>query len=211
MNTFEIALRSNQMPSKIEELVPMSFIGNEAISFFRSKLRLMKTLPTTSEQRDKILDDGQKAGIMLIEIERRIGELAKKLMKSKIRVFPYMNPALSEIATGKKKRIEIAKQFGFKNKCDLDRCMIIAGHKKETRLIITRAKSKGEIPVSKDIPKEIKNRYNLKCEKKRKENHLCVRFPIELYQRLKNMGNHGDNVNKYIVDCVYEKMYGHGR
>ena len=73
MNSFEIALRTKQLPAKIEELVPISFIGTEAVKFYQSKLRLINTLELSEEQKQKTLKDGQDAGILLLEIEAKIG------------------------------------------------------------------------------------------------------------------------------------------
>jgi hypothetical protein len=73
---FSIIKRNNLLPTGIEDLVPLSFIGQAAVSFYRSKIKLMDQLNMTEAQRKATLKDGQEAGEMLLDIEVRIGELA---------------------------------------------------------------------------------------------------------------------------------------
>jgi len=75
---FELAKRKGGLPVKLEDLVPLSFIGQAAVSFYRSKIKLMDQLKMTESQRKVTLKDGQDAGEMLLDIEARIGELAEK-------------------------------------------------------------------------------------------------------------------------------------
>jgi len=75
MEIFKLVKASNLLPGKLDELVPMSFIGQAAISFYRAKIRVMDQLKMTEEQRKATLRDGQDAGEMLLDIVARIGEL----------------------------------------------------------------------------------------------------------------------------------------
>ena len=59
----------------IEELAPISFIGQAAVAGYRSLVGRLDSLPMTEEQKGKTLKDGQDAGRMLLAIETRIGEL----------------------------------------------------------------------------------------------------------------------------------------
>ena len=59
----------------IEELAPISFIGQSAVSAYRDIIRRLDSLGMTEEQKAKTLRDGQEAGKMLLAIEARIGEL----------------------------------------------------------------------------------------------------------------------------------------
>jgi hypothetical protein len=79
---FNIVKRNNLLPTGIEELVPLSFIGQAAVSFYRSKIKLMDQLNMTEAQRKATLKDGQEAGEMLLDIEARIGEIAEKEKKA---------------------------------------------------------------------------------------------------------------------------------
>lgn len=75
---FKLAKAGNMLPEKLEDLVPLSFIGQAAVSFYRAKIKAMDQLKMTEEQRKATLRDGQDAGEMLLDIEVRIGELAAK-------------------------------------------------------------------------------------------------------------------------------------
>lgn len=72
---FGIVKANNLLPEKVEDLVPLSFIGQAAVEFFRSRLKAMDKLKLSEEQRKATLRDGQEIGEMLLDIEARIGQL----------------------------------------------------------------------------------------------------------------------------------------
>jgi len=79
---FKLIKQNNLLPATIDKLVPLSFIGQAAVSYYRSKIKLMDQLNMTEAQRKATLRDGQEAGEMLLDIELRIGELAEKEEKA---------------------------------------------------------------------------------------------------------------------------------
>ena len=83
MNTFEVALHTGQLPEKIEELVPLRFMGQSAVEFYRSKLKAQTGLNMAQDQRAQTLADGQDAGKMLLAIEAQIGEMLRTLPRGK--------------------------------------------------------------------------------------------------------------------------------
>jgi hypothetical protein len=94
MNTFEIALKTKQLPDKIEELVPMMFAGQAAVRFMTAKLKAVsdKNVPDPlgllEEQRQKTVEDGQSMGEMLLNVMGRIGKLSEKIPQER-KVLPY--------------------------------------------------------------------------------------------------------------------------
>jgi hypothetical protein len=72
---FNIVKANNLLPETVDALVPLSFIGQAAVSFYRAKLKAMEQLQMTEEQRKATLRDGQDAGELLLDIEARIGQL----------------------------------------------------------------------------------------------------------------------------------------
>ncbi len=76
VNVFDLVRKSGNLPAKIEELVPLSFMGSAAVKFYRARIEAMKQLGVADDQRKATLADGQDAGEMLLRIEARIGELA---------------------------------------------------------------------------------------------------------------------------------------
>jgi len=72
---FDLVIRNRMLPEKIGELIPLSFIGQAAVSFYREKVALMDRLGLAEDQKRETLRDGQDAGRMLLTIEARIGEL----------------------------------------------------------------------------------------------------------------------------------------
>ena len=75
MEMFKLIKANNLLPTKMEDLVPLTFIGQAAVSFYRSTIKAMDQLKMTENQRKATLKDGQEAGEMLLDIETRIGEL----------------------------------------------------------------------------------------------------------------------------------------
>jgi hypothetical protein len=75
VNVFDIAVRGGTLPAKMEELVPLSFIGSAAVKFYQAKVKLFDQLGISEAQRKATLADGQDAGEMLLDIEAKIGEL----------------------------------------------------------------------------------------------------------------------------------------
>ena len=75
---FSLIKKNNLLPTKLEDLQPLSFIGQAAVKFYRDKIKLMDQLKMTEDQRKATLKDGQQAGEMLLDIETRIGEIAMK-------------------------------------------------------------------------------------------------------------------------------------
>lgn len=75
---FDLVRAKHLLPTKADELIPLSFIGHAAVSFYKAKIKMMDQLRMTEEQRKATLADGQDAGEMLLDIEARIGELIKQ-------------------------------------------------------------------------------------------------------------------------------------
>ena len=72
---FDLVVKGRMLPATMDKLVPLSFIGAAAVKFYQAKVRLMDQLGMSEAQRKATLADGQDAGIMLMNIETRIGEL----------------------------------------------------------------------------------------------------------------------------------------
>lgn len=72
---FDLVVKNRMLPAKLDKLIPLSFIGQAAVTFYRSKVKAMTDLGMTEEQQKATLSDGQDAGKMLLAVEARIGEL----------------------------------------------------------------------------------------------------------------------------------------
>lgn len=78
MELFKVVKANNLLPSKIDKLVPLSFIGQAAVGYYRNMISHMEEMGMTIEQQKATLRDGQDAGELLLDIEARIGEIADK-------------------------------------------------------------------------------------------------------------------------------------
>ena len=72
---FELVKAGNQLPAKLEDLVPLRFMGQAAVDFYRTKVKLMQKLDTAEAQKKQTVSDGQDVGEVLFAIEAKIGTL----------------------------------------------------------------------------------------------------------------------------------------
>lgn len=92
MEIFKVVIKNKMLPSKIEEVVPLKFIGQAAVGFYREKLKMMDSFPDPDEimrkQRDSTLSDAQEAGDLLLDIETKIGNWALKEEQARSKGLP---------------------------------------------------------------------------------------------------------------------------
>lgn len=177
LNTFEIALRSGDLPERIEDLVPMMFAGQAAVKFMNAKLKLVNELSTQDplglleKQRRKTVEDGQNVGEMLIKIMGRIGELADKVHVRD--VMKFSRDAASKgapipksgrgAADGRAK----AAMLNLKNRHQLETARLIHKNPGLVAEAIKEAKSHDDIPNVTMIVQ--KHRFNRAEAKRKKE------------------------------------------
>ncbi len=161
MELFSLIKQNNLLPKTVDKLVPLSFIGQAAVGFYRSKIKLMDQLNMTEAQRKATLNDGQDAGEMLLDIETRIGELAAKEPKiegkrkgglgtGRSQVLPSGKPPKHERLGIPKKRMEESQK--------------IHKHPEIVAKIKAQAKENEDIPTRTAVISEI----NYQKEKKRR-------------------------------------------
>ena len=78
-------MKGKLLPTKLDQLVLLSFIGQAAVTFYRNKIKLMNQLEVIEEQHKATLQDGQEAGELLLDFETRIGELVIVEPKAKVK------------------------------------------------------------------------------------------------------------------------------
>jgi hypothetical protein len=159
---FSLVQREKMLPDKIDDLVPLSFIGQAAIDFYRSKVKLMDQIEMTEDQRKATLKDGQDAGELLLEIEARIGHLAMREPKAKTK------PVKTKNGLSGSERIPSEplkhERLGLKQQKMKD-AQQIAKHPEIVEKVKAKAKANDDIPTKTAVLSEIK----LKKEKTRRE------------------------------------------
>ena len=142
----------NLLSRPLEELVPISFIGQAAVAAYRVMVKRLPDLPMSEEQKKRTLKDGQDAGINLLAIEGRIGELL---------------PSLEEMKT-KEVRVKAAK--GERSlpqettRLQAHKARIIANNPGVVNEVIAEAEENEDIPTK----TAVLNKVNKKREKERK-------------------------------------------
>lgn len=136
----------------IEELVPLSFIGQKAVTFYREKVKLMNQLDIAEEQKQATLADGQDAGRLLLEIEARIGELL---------------PDMEEVRRkGGSRRSAYPEELSGKNRRKAQAARAIASHPEAVAEVIHEAEENEDIPTKTAVLNKIKlHKYEEKHER----------------------------------------------
>lgn len=196
MNTFELAVKTRNLPTKIEELVPLSFIGNEAVKFYKSKLNLCDNLNLSEEQRKTTLKDGQDAGIMLLEIEGRIGELSKGIEGQETKAIQGPDGEFKGRSVGKGKHKY--EKLGLRGKYQLERKQMIANYPKIKEEVIKEAIANDDIPtptavvsriMQKNAEKRVRELEDKAIEKKVKEHPKAVKEYFDAISQFKTSLN----------------------
>ena len=183
MKIFELIKKDKMLPSKIEELVPLSFIGQAAVTFMRQKVKLMDQLKMTDEQRKATLADGQDAGEILLTIEDRIGEIAAAETRANVKAVPIKGPKGALIGSKNKPSGKPPKheRLGM-DKTRMKQSQQIFKNRDVVERVKAQAKANDDIPTRTAVISEIKREKALKAlktvkEKQRKEKILKQKKP----------------------------------
>ena len=156
----------NFLDKPLEELVPISYIGQAAVDFCRDKMKLMKRLDVAEEQKKLTLKDGQDAGKMLLDIEARIGELYHS-MPNKSRG--------ADRAGGKTEQI---KEVGIDQRT-AHRAETIYKHPEAVAEVIKEAEENEDIPTKTAVLKHIALQKE-KERRKEKEEKSTIQMRMEV-------------------------------
>ena len=178
---FQLVKKNNLLPTTVDDLVPLSFIGQSAVTFYRQKIKLMDQLKMTEAQRKATLSDGQDAGEMLLDIETRIGEIASKEERAAVPVHRGEDGRLRSKPSGKPLKHE---RLGMAEK-KMQQAQKIAQNPKIVEKVKAQAKANEDIPTKTAVLAEIRYQKEKarreKAEAGRKENKAVVAIDQVLY------------------------------
>jgi len=157
---FDLVVKDGRLPASIDKLVPLSFIGAAAVKFYQAKVKLMDQLGMTEDQRKATLHDGQDAGLMLLDIEARIGELSLEVPQAR-KLEPKPGGARA-VPTGEPTK---AQKIGLPKR-QMQDAQTIARHPEARAAVIAEAKKNEDIPTK----TAVLNRIRYEKEKKRNAN-----------------------------------------
>lgn len=172
MEIFKIVKAKGMLPAKLDDLVPLSFIGQTAVTFYRQMIKGFDQLKMTEAQRKRTLKDGQEAGEMLLDIEIRIGELAEKEIRA---TTPLRRDERGRVAghdsSGKPPKHE---RLGM-SEPRMRQSQAIAKHPEIVEKVKAQARENEDIPTRTAVVNEI--RYQ-----KEKERHLEAKTTIKTWR-----------------------------
>jgi len=185
MNSFEIALKTNELPTKYEDLVPLSFIGDKGVKFYIEKVKLLKDLGIMNEQLDLTLKDGQQAGECQLEILKRIGFASETISISDAQKHSqnphYNKPRVTSRGHAK------ANLMGLKNTAQLKNAQAIKNHPGEVQEVIKEAIENDDIPTKTAVLAKIKlKNYMEKHPPKQKKMPDINNAVLDIYNNMNN-------------------------
>lgn len=145
----------------IEELLPMRFLGEAAVSAYKGIIKHLDDLPLAQEEKQAKLKDGQAAGEALLMIESRIGQIYKNAPEA-----PSKGRLVNRQIKTKKELVEqMPKELKSKSsQRKLQKAAEIASHPEIVKEVIKEAKENEDIPSKGAVLAKIA----LKREKERK-------------------------------------------
>jgi len=217
MEVFELVRKGETLPDVIQALVPISFIGQKAVTFYREKIKLMNQLGVAEEQKKITLADGQDAGRMLLDIEAKIGEL-----------LPPVEDIRRAIGNGQKGipvdstergTIEYPKELNL-HKRHMARA--IANHPEAVAEVIKEAEKNEDIPTKTAVLTKIKlnklqeqqdkpqalpsvNQVVAKINGKLEECYTKLRGVMEFHDQLSDINR---DTLSYLATQIYEIVRG---
>lgn len=165
----------------IEELAPISFIGQAAVTAYRGLVGRLDSLPMTEEQKAKTLADGQQAGKMLLAIEGRIGEL----LPSAEEAYAASRPSSKE---GRPARSERALPDGIDSKQAYN-ARAIANNPDAVAEVIAEAEE------NEDIPTKTAGKFAIVTKKQRLQALKILKYDLTPKQLEEAKRAYGEMVN----------------
>lgn len=219
VEVFDLVVKHRMLPEKIEDLVPLSFIGQAAVNFHREKVALMDRLGMAEDQKRETLKDGQDAGRMLLTIEARIGEL-----------LPDSKEAMSTQRPGQPRRGPRQQRPDGITSRRATTARTIARHPEAVAQVIQEAEDNEDIPTKTAVLNKVKadqekekreafEREHPKTEKPYLSEYLdeCITRQVQTNSVLKEILDHKDQIEgarvrefvmlvKRTVEIINEKM-----
>lgn len=181
MNLSEIALRKETLPTKIEELLPLRFIGEKAVRFYKDKVDLIDKLELSNEQRQATLADGQDAGKALLMIETKIGQLlppAEEMQK-------LLGAKKKDLSSYKDIRV-LPKGIDYNT---AQRARKIAAHPQEVEEVLMEAEEEEDIPTKGAVLRKIAAKEEAERQKGKEEitRMELEGLPLQYYLKLQRI------------------------
>lgn len=169
----ELVKREPRLLDKpIEELLPIRYMGQAAVTGFRALVLKLEDLPLTQEQRENTLADGQDAGDMLIDLDDKIGKLLS-----------CIKPEYDRSDVGNKKT---PKQLKSKSKyaspADMHRTQQIAKHPEAVKKVKKQARAEKTIATPTAVINEITAQRKKKYDDEHKEEKEKTKLEMTLEQ-----------------------------
>ncbi len=171
MNTFEIALKSKNLPTTLEEILPLRAMGNVYLTFCKAKIKELeklqangktdeKKLAMLAKQKAETLADAQDAGEILLDWEAEIGRISEsvdiKQEKERLRDGTLKSKPVA------KKKVEL---MGLGSQKELSSAQFIKNHPKEVEEVKKEARENNDIATKTAVINKVK----FEREKERRE------------------------------------------
>ena len=181
----ELITREETLPDNIQDLRKLLLIGREQYNLLQRKISLIDKTGELKEERDKILEDGQYLGGLILHAESKIGELL------------HNTDFKSNQYAGSTGGTTTLKDLGF-TKTDSHRFQKIHSFEWVIDDLIEECRKQGTLPTRKDLMTKIKvvEKERFRLELKSQSNDFN---PIE---NLTIINDEFQNVELSNIDCI---------
>lgn len=162
-NVFQALIKHepHYLDRPLKDLLPLRFMGEVAVNAYRGLIKRLDDLPLSLEEKESRLKDGQDAGIALLAIEAKIGELSKAEPD-----LPHTrHDRLPKGADHPKEKHERLKM----TRAQMHRAQAIASHPAEVDEVIKEAKKNEDIPTKTAVLNKIAYKRELERVKGTRE------------------------------------------
>lgn len=194
MNTFEIALKTKQLPTDPKKLSEVIFLGDAAVKWHQHQLKMLKNKPdsinVSQESIDKITKDGQKVGIMLLNAQAKLGELSEAIPQARPTEVVHSDAPTSaggRKIIGSKPTNEKPKheKMGLKNRKQLQTAQTIKNNPETVQRVIDEAIANDDIPTKTAVVNQVRYENEKKrrkaAEGKKEKSKLIMKLDEQRY------------------------------
>jgi hypothetical protein len=163
MNTFEIAKSTQQLPSKLEDVIKFIYVGEPGLAWGRKVLQQMKTAGIVDKEHGALLEEAQRLGDLVLDAYVRLGELLPSAEEAKKLGGKAAGTATKGLKNNKRAGIEVDSYLP--DGVDSQKALIARKLKAHPEAV---AKIKAEARKNEDIPSKSAAIYSIKFEAEKK-------------------------------------------
>lgn len=164
MNNLQVV--NTQLPDKAEDLAKFVLVGREKLTAVRAEIRAIDKVGMAKEVHEQKLEEAQKIAEVVLDAERKIGELTAALPKAE-RLRTDLLPDTAVVQT----KTNAIRELGFSPK-QAERFEVLAKHPDLVEEVKAEARENGDIPTRAAVLQKVKEAQREIKERAREEQRI---------------------------------------